>query len=198
MGDSVVIHLIRHEKTKGNMERKYVGWTDESIVNQNITCNIPIKTNVVYGSDLKRCYETSTLYFPTANFEGYPDLKELYFGDFEMKTYDELKDLPIYREWIDLPRTVTPPNGESFQNFEKRVLDCFQRIVNKKGEYVFIVHGGVIRLLLSKFLMDKDFQDIHAEHRTIYTLQWPNIQLFKGGVRCKRLSVVPITVNENM
>lgn len=198
MGDCITVHLIRHEKTKGNIERKYVGWTDESILNKNLICSNPIKANIVYGSDLKRCQETSYLYFPTASFHPFKDLRELSFGDFEMKTYEDLKDSTIYRKWIDSPRTVTPPNGESFLDFEKRVLNCFQQIVNKSGEYVFIVHGGVIRLLLSTFLKDKEFQDIHAEHRMIYTLRWEVEEFLKGEVGCKQLSVAPIMVSESM
>lgn len=31
MADDITVHLIRHEKTKANMERKYIGWTDEPI-----------------------------------------------------------------------------------------------------------------------------------------------------------------------
>lgn len=198
MGDSVIVHLIRHERTKANLERKYIGWTDESILNKHLTCQLPIQTEIVFGSDLKRCYETAMLYFPRANYQAFSQLRELSFGDFEMKTYDELKHLNIYRQWIDSPYLVTPPNGELFQSFENRVLDCFQKIVHTKGEYVFVVHGGVIRLLLSKFQKDKSFQEIHVAHRMIYTLCWKDFQALKGGEECNQLLVEPITVSENM
>lgn len=199
MDHRVMVHFIRHEKTMANVQRKYIGWTDESIVFQGTMNPLPIKTNTVYGSDLKRCKETAKLYFPNATYIPNSKFRELSFGDFEMKTYDELKHNELYRKWIDHPEEVTPPNGESFQQFQQRVLPCFDEIVNASGEYVFVLHGGVIRLLLSKFGPEqKSFQEIHVSHRTIYSLYWERLFYLKGGERCKQLSVEPITVNENM
>ncbi|QBK25922.1 histidine phosphatase family protein [Ureibacillus thermophilus] len=197
-GSSVIVHLIRHEKTKANLERKYIGWTDESIVYDKVNCIVPIHTDVVYGSDLKRCLETARLYFPNAVFHPFFELRELNFGDFEMKTYEDLKDDERYRQWIDVPQKVTPPNGEAFTAFQKRVLDCFQQIVEHPGIYVFVVHGGVIRLILSKFCEEKNFQEVVVQHRNIYTLFWDDIESLKGGEVCNRLSVAPIMVNENL
>jgi len=54
MGNSVVVHLIRHEKTKANWQRKYLGWTDEPIAIRKAVCSVPVHTETVYGSDLKR------------------------------------------------------------------------------------------------------------------------------------------------
>lgn len=67
MGNAVTVHLIRHEKTKANLERKYIGWTNESIYIQTANCQVPIHTKDVFGSDLKRRIETAQLYFPRQN-----------------------------------------------------------------------------------------------------------------------------------
>jgi len=198
MGNSVVVHLIRHEKTKANLERKYIGWTDESIVMKKASVQIPMKPTIVYGSDLKRCEETAKLYFPNAQYHPFRGLRELNFGDFEMKTYEELKENETYRRWIDAPDKTSPPNGEAFLDFERRVLSCFQQIIKGSGEYVFVVHGGVIRVILSTYLQEQRFQEVMVEHRKIYTLSWDDLQLWKGGEPCKQLSVVPIMVNENL
>lgn len=198
MGDIVTVHLIRHEKTKANFERKYIGWTDESIVvDQN--CVVPLQPNIVYGSDLKRCEETSKLYFPNATYYPLQSLREMNFGDFEMKTYEQLKSNELYRKWIDSPETMTPPNGESFHDFTSRVIAAFQQIVQKPGEYVFVVHGGVIRVLLSLFSpTNEPFQQVMASHRTIYTLQWSHLSKLQGGKRCESLLVEHITEKENL
>ena len=199
MGNSVVVHLIRHEKTPANQERKYIGWTDQSILPLTDLAPLPIQFAKVFGSDLKRCKETAKGYYPQADFIPYKELRELNFGDFEMKTYDQLQHEPIYRQWIDEPEKVTPPNGESFQSFTKRVVSKFQQIINEDRAYCFIVHGGVIRLLLEKYGVDvKSFQEIHVSHREIYTLNWENISDVKEGKRCKSLSVEPIMGKENM
>ena len=199
MDSPVVVHLIRHEKTPANQERKYIGWTDQSILPITDLTSLSFRPTTVYGSDLKRCEETAKRYFPQVEFMPFKALRELNFGDFEMKTYDQLQHEPIYRQWIDAPENITPPNGESFQAFTKRVLCKFQQIIKEDGAYCFIVHGGVIRLLLSKYGVDvKSFQEIHVSHREIYTLKWEDIRHVKEGKRCESLSVEPIMGKENM
>ncbi|RTQ89452.1 histidine phosphatase family protein [Lysinibacillus telephonicus] len=199
MGHSVTVHLIRHEKTAANIERKYIGWTDESIVINKCEYQLPIQPANVYGSDLKRCKETAKLYFPTAYFHPLEKFREINFGDFEMKTYEQLKENPMYRQWIDSPETVIPPNGESFANFTERIVHQFRQIVSAAGDYCFIVHGGVIRVLLSMIgPKEESFQQIDVQHRLIYTLQWSTWANFEGGARCESLSVEPIMEKENL
>ncbi len=199
MGNSVVLHLIRHEKTAANLKRKYIGWTDESIVSMAGQFQILMQPTRVFGSDLKRCRETSELYFPMAQFHSFKKLRELNFGDFEMKTYEQLKDNEIYRQWIDSPTTTIPPNGESFEHFKERVLHQIHQIVSTAGDYCFVVHGGVIRFLLSIFSpKEESFQQIGVQHRQIYTLQWSDWASFEGGVRCESLLVEPIMEKGNL
>ncbi|MFC7684673.1 histidine phosphatase family protein [Ureibacillus sp. GCM10028918] len=199
MGDSVVVHLIRHEKTNANLKGKYIGWTDESINAKELYFNVPLCPKLVYGSDLKRCKETAHLYFPGAIYLPEENFRELNFGDFEMKTYEELKRSSIYRQWIDDPQKVPPPNGESYEDFLHRVVRTFQQIISQNADYTFVVHGGVIRVLLSIFgPMEKSFQQILVSHRTIYSLEWPDYSQVKEGKRCKLLSVEPIMAKESL
>jgi len=196
---SVTVHLIRHEKTNANLKRQYIGWTDESILAKEKDFKLPIKAETVYGSDLKRCRETARLYFPETNFIPMKDLRELNFGDFEMKTYEELKDLSLYRNWIDNPHQFTPPNGERYEEFVHRVVLCFRKIISSNNQYIFVVHGGVIRALLAMFgSQEEAFQQIVVSHRTIYSLQWSDVSEVREGKRCKLLSVEPIMVKENL
>ena len=198
MANSVTVHLIRHEKTLANRERKYIGWTDEPIV-ENVRGTTFLQPETVYGSDLIRCRQTAKGYFPHANFIANKQLRELNFGDFEMYTYEQLQHNPIYRAWIDDPLKVTPPNGESFVGFHERVVTAFKQIIVSEQKYTFIIHGGVIRVLLAKFgLEQKLFQQVLANHRTIYTLTWDSLADFKGGARCTSYSEALITENEPM
>lgn len=179
------------------MERKYIGWTDESILTHAGQYRLPLNPSVVFGSDLIRCEQTASLYFPKADYMSVEGLRELNFGEFEMKTYEQLKDNKLYRMWIDDPMNITPANGESFQAFKKRVSDSLWETVTEPGEYVFVVHGGVIKVLLSLFL-EKSFADITANHQTIYTCKWDHFNQLKGGQRCKYISEVPITEKDNL
>lgn len=199
MGNEVTIHLIRHEKTEANLKKKYIGWTDESIITTEQEFVVPIRADEVFGSDLRRCMETAKRYFPNAPYHSYKGLRELNFGDFEMKTYEELKNIQMYRNWIDEPERITPPNGEYYLEFWNRVAQSFHQIVSKDGHYTFIVHGGVIRTLLSKFAPTKlDFQEIYVSHRTIYTLYWSDYTAMQGGKRCELLSEAPIMAKDNL
>lgn len=197
MACRVVLHLIRHEKTAANLARKYIGWTDEEIVNPHVSVVTPLTPPVIYGSDLIRCKQTAACYFPGIPYEPDARLRESSFGQFEMKTYEQLKDNLQYRAWIDCPGNNPPPDGETFQQFEARVNESVTQIIREAGTYTCIVHGGVIRLLLAKFTQ-QPFRDVIAQHRTLYTVEWDLFEDFKEGKPCKLLSVVPLTVREPM
>lgn len=198
MANGVTVHLIRHEKTNANRERRYIGWTDESILHK-VQAQLPIQPTVVYGSDLRRCHETAHCYFPQAQFLATKNLRELHFGDFEMCTYEDLQHNKTYRTWIDDPLHTIIPNGESFLEFQQRVFNGFHELVKQNGDYTFVVHGGVIRLLLAKYGLDEQtFQQTVANHRIIYTLGWDQIDDLRGGARCTLYSEAHITVNERM
>ena len=188
MVNGVTVHLIRHEKTEANVERRYIGWTDQPIL--NVAPRIMTHdTVIVYGSQLRRCKQTAKLYFPKARYIAQTGLNEIDFGEFEMKTYDDLKHVQLYRDWIDDPIAVTPPNGEDFLAFKTRVLQTFSEIVTSTGTYTFVVHGGVIRVLLEQFLPTKQaFRDTYVAHHTEYTLTWELIDQLKEGASCTSYS----------
>ncbi|KYG92255.1 histidine phosphatase family protein [Metasolibacillus sp. FSL H7-0170] len=196
MGDAITIHLIRHGKTQANTERKYIGHTDEPILPLQ-PVHIAVQPTIVYGSDLKRCQQTAACYFPQVPYEASADLRELDFGQFEMKTYEQLKDDPHYRKWLANPAQVTPPSGESFQAFKERVGHAVQQIITGPGQYTFVVHGGVIRLLLAQF-SQQPFEGLHAEHHLLYSCYWSHFSAWKEGERCTSISEVPIMVNDSM
>lgn len=198
MASRLTVHLIRHEQTEANRARKYIGWTDEPIV--AYAKAIPfLQCDIVYGSDLVRCRQTANGYFPQARFIANQQLRELHFGDFELHSYEELQHNPVYRSWIDDPFTITPPNGESFMVFCDRVLTAYRQIITAEQPYTFVVHGGVIRVLLANYgLEEKSFQQVQANHQTIYTLTWDSFTDFIGGARCTSYSEAPITENEPM
>lgn len=198
MANDITVHLIVHEKTKANLDRKYIGWKDEPILHK-VEAEIDLHPSIVYGSDLRRCRDTAQCYFPDAEFIASKELRELNFGDFEMCTYEQLQHNETYRAWIDDPLENPIPNGETFDRFKRRVLDGFHSIVKEKKEYTFIVHGGVIRLLLAVYgAKEQSFQQTIANHRTIYTLGWETIDELIGGARCTLYSEAHITVNENI
>ena len=198
MAQSVILSLIRHGQTAANQQRQYIGSTDEPLIETLPRCTL-YEPMIVYGSDLMRCVQTAHAYFPHATYEADERLREIHFGDYELQTYAQLQHDQHYRAWIDNPFTTTPPNGESLSDFVARVDAAFVDIVQTASHYTFVVHGGVIRHLLTRFSGNGlSFSYQQAAHHTCYTLTWDSLHDWKEGQLCTSLSVVPITANALM
>lgn len=104
----------------------------------------PYRFEKVYTSPLSRCTRL-------AGFCGYPDairdarLKEINFGDWEMKSYDEIKD-PKLQEWYDDYINVAPPGGESVIDQRNRLEAFISEIkCNDRDTAIGIfTHGGIL------------------------------------------------------
>lgn len=199
MDYAITIELIRHAKTKSNVERQYLGWTDESIIPNQSLPTIDELATVVFGSDLIRCKETAAYYFPNATYMNIKGLRESHFGDFECKTYEQLKDIQAYRNWIDDPYEIAPPNGETLQQVMFRVTEAVKSLPKDMLNYRIVAHGGSIRALLMQFAPEeKTFWEWQVSHNERYLLHWSTKKQFEEGQRCTFLSVEPIMVKGTM
>ena len=146
------IYLIRHGKTVANEQHRYCGSTD-----------LPLSENgreelqgLCYGihpqrfltSGMKRTNETLQILFGTVPFSTDSRFREVDFGDFEMKTYEELKDDPAYQRWLtgDNESNI-PPHGESGVQMTRRVLEAFGSLPDGTA---LITHGGVIAAIMAE------------------------------------------------
>ncbi len=84
-----------------------------------------------------------------------PAMREMDFGRWEGRSWAELA--PRYRPelerfWDD-PQSVTPPQGEPFDAFARRVWQGWQAwMAQGSGHRLLIAHGGVIRVILARLL----------------------------------------------
>lgn len=195
-----ILTLIRHLPTQGNQKKQYIGWTDESILPiQDLNVRLPWDPRIVYGSDLKRCVESAQAYFPNAHYQSDERLRESFFGAWEGKTYEMLKENKQYRNWIDDPTTSKPPQGESLHDVEQRVIAAIQDLPQHTQHHFIISHGGPIRLLLTKFSPEEsDFWSWKISHGSVWRLEWESVEAFKEGKRCVSLSAVPTTEKKPM
>lgn len=99
----------------------------------------------VWTSPLSRCVRLAT-------YCGYPDalreprLKEIHFGEWEMKSWEEISADPRSAAWFDDWRRVPTPGGESFDEQYRRVgafLDELRRD-ERVGRACLFVHAGVV------------------------------------------------------
>ena len=99
----------------------------------------------IYISPLLRCRETAECLFPEmisqGRYEIIDDFREMYFGAFEYKTYQEINEDPnpeyreAYQRYIDSNGETAFPGGESKAEFTKRVVRGFDRIIE---DYLFL------------------------------------------------------------
>lgn len=198
MGDVVTVRLMRHAPTKENLEKRYIGWTDSPLADALVLPVVDGHVKKVVGSDLIRCQQTATRYFPNAIYVQDARFRESNFGDFEGKTYAELKSNHHYCAWLDNPIEDIPPNGEGFDQFCQRVVEGFLALPKEENHYTLVVHGGVIRAILMHFgPEEKPFWFYDVPHDSLFTLTFSK-KAWKEGTRCTSLSVEPIMGKRTM
>lgn len=81
----------------------------------------------------------------------YPELAEMNFGQWEGQTPATImeKNPTTLARWWRNPACLTPPEGESFNQFQARVLPIWERILKdyQGKRLVLVVQPGVIRAL---------------------------------------------------
>ena len=121
--------LLRHGKTAGNLEGRYVGRTDEPLAQETkeqlkgLTSEKlePLYEKLgpvaaIYTSPMKRCMETAEALFPKSRFLQVPretvfGLEECDFGRFEYKTWRELSGDPEYEKFLNTQGMSGFPGG---------------------------------------------------------------------------------------
>lgn len=173
------IIFIRHGKTAGNLEKKYIGRTDESLCEIGIS-ELKSKSypecEITIASPMKRCMQTAEIIYPNKKTIICNDFRECDFGDFEGKNYIELSGNSNYQKWIDSGGKMTFPNGENLNDFKKRCIDCFEKVIAEYSETAvisFVVHGGTIMSILEKYSIPKgDYYDFQVANSNGYITEF--------------------------
>lgn len=159
------IFLVRHGQTEWNVGGRFQGQSDvplsaEGRVQATLVAeHFPAqRLKMVYASDLVRAAETgraiaARLSAPLVLTE---KLREMFFGQWEGLTYDEIVDGwpdsgPLF---FDAPEALIPPEGETFQMVQDRAVPFLEEVAEKHaGESIVLVaHGAIIRTLVAYML----------------------------------------------
>ena len=166
------IGLIRHGITIGNVRHLYYGSTNVPLAQKGIDELKRLREEGIYPdpegarfftTGMGRTAQTLELVYGDQPHEVIKDLREIDFGDFEMKTYEELMEYEEYRDWITaMNDSKAPPNGESIRHFNERVIRGFEEVRKRHSIYslemrhqeqeaksIVICHGGTISSVMS-------------------------------------------------
>jgi alpha-ribazole phosphatase len=81
-----------------------------------------------------------------------PALREIDFGKWEGLTWEEIEklDLTFATQWLEAFPHLTPPDGESFEIFEARVMAETSYLLSQSesSSIVVVTHAGVMRVVL--------------------------------------------------
>ena len=101
------VYLIRHGVTKGNLEHRYVGSTEEVLLPEADEPLLSLKKRLekddcrkphLLVSPMLRCRQSAEILFPGEKQTVVEDFRECDFGTFEYKNYEELNGKADYQQ----------------------------------------------------------------------------------------------------
>lgn len=151
------IYLIRH--TTPDIEKGICyGQTDVPLKDtyeaeaERVLEKFPTNVDIIYTSPISRClrladYLSTQLAIPVEEDDR---LKELSFGEWELKRWDDI-DKVMLQTWMDDYVNVRCPDGESYLDLAKRVSLFMEQLNLRDFKNVAVVtHHGVLKALHAK------------------------------------------------
>lgn len=161
------IHFIRHGITEGVQKRWYYGHTDMPLVEEGVSALNELKSEGIYpnpsGADfftsgMIRTNQTLQVIYGDVPYTVIPCLKEINFGRWECKTYDELTTEPEHDQWMaDRDGSFVYPGGESIRQFYARIGEGYKELIGfhrmkelahrhdgADAVSIVVCHGGAI------------------------------------------------------
>ena len=164
------IHIIRHGITAGNLKNLMYSNTDlpllrtgvEQIAELAEQNTYPVCENAnYYTSGLLRTEQTLLLIYGQVEHKKIWDLREMEFGKYENRTFEELNNDPEYLEWFsDETGEVPIPGGESINGFKRRVITGFKEVLSdhfrsESADSIVVCHGGPISAIMEYCFPDE-------------------------------------------
>jgi|SRR3989344_3990056 len=152
------IYLIRHGETTGDKEDRYGGNYDDHLtdlgkrqIKETAEKLVGKNIEIIFTSPLIRTKEATDIINSKTNcpVEVVSDLQERNYGVLGGLTQAEA--IEKYPDVVEAHKNPlnTDPEGESFVDFEERVITTFQSILTKGHNTIAVVsHGGPIKQIL--------------------------------------------------
>tara|TARA_R110002096_G_scaffold97821_2_gene218038 strand:+ start:7390 stop:8043 length:654 start_codon:yes stop_codon:yes gene_type:complete len=204
------LYIIRHGETDFNKAHKMQGRGIDASINElgraqaeaiaSALEDVPI-TKIVTSS-LIRTLETAQplIEKSKAVVESYKDLDEMSFGTLEGKVFERVQsDVKLlHSSWVQGELDVAAENGESPNEVFKRANAQVLKVLQNSGDehIVFMLHGRLIRILLSVWLgygLSK-MDSISHNNGAINHLLWDGEE-FKA-IELNKTNHLPVLINE--
>ena len=155
--------FVRHGQSIGNANKAFLGHTDLDLSplgykQAECTANYlkSIHIDCIHSSDLKRAHNTGKAYADMVGLpiNDNPDLREIYAGDWENETFDNL-EIKYPKSFVEVWRNniglAHPDNGESVAELLDRVFKAIEKIaIENDGKTVAVfAHATVLRSFFS-------------------------------------------------
>ena len=154
--------LVRHGQTEWNANGRYQGQSNVALSElgrrqaECLAAGFPVQgLDAIYSSDLDRARETAECVGRKFDVPVRPEpaFRELSFGDWEGLTYQEISTRwpEEANKLFTAPDELKIPNGETFQDLQKRALakiDALCKGHTDKNVAVF-AHGAINKTILS-------------------------------------------------
>ncbi|MBK5142653.1 histidine phosphatase family protein [Budviciaceae bacterium BWR-B9] len=158
------LYLVRHGETQVNQRGVYSGSTDHALNSQGIVqaellakALSGIQFDRIVTSGLRRTQQTAEYIsgIDKQHHQRLEGLDEIHFGLWEGRHYQELEqnDSQNYANWCLDWKSVAPPEGESFNQFNLRIHQSFTAWLSEAeatglDNILFVGHQGTLRCIL--------------------------------------------------
>ncbi len=179
--------LVRHGETESNVNQMWYGAMDAPLTERGRRQVAAVARamsdlarryapDMFYVSPLPRAQSTAAAIADAIGMQPIVEegLREFDLGDWEGRTFEDLRETEdLWGRWAKDP-TFAPPNGESPASFGARVQQAMQELVARHtGQTILIVsHGAFIGSALTRWLGDgKDWRRWDPPNCSITVLQ---------------------------
>ena len=161
------IYLIRHGQPE--LQNTLLGYTDSPLNElgwQQLESTFANLNNFDYlvSSPLVRCSDFAKHYAEQNQIQSQLQIaenwQECHFGDWDGKSYEQLQQQypQTINDFFNDPFNNTPPNGESLNEFNGRVIAALLKLLEQQEKrIVLLTHAGVIRTIVA-WCLKMDFR----------------------------------------
>ncbi len=119
----------------------------------------------LFSSPLIRCRQLAEQLHPAPQFD--PRLREIDFGDWEMRAWDSL-ERALLETWARDPFHFRPPGGEAVASLRARVADFLASLPN---EAVLVTHAGVIKVCVALLTGEDDWFGLRFDYGSLTLIE---------------------------